>query len=142
MKKIVSDAKHLKDTFTEEVNASVNYACIFCQDEAEFDEFSGMAKEIGNIFDETPTGPLYKIKPIDTDSGQLKLLKIRHPDETRTERGDADFTVKDYPSFKAKYLSESGFKLIKRADGEMLELTAPNATIRVYFSEHPLDKNL
>jgi hypothetical protein len=142
VKKIVSDAKHLKDTFTEEAEAPVNYACIFCQNEAEFDEFSGMAKEIGGIFQETPTGPLFKTEPIDTDSGQLELLKVRRPDETRKERGDADFTVKDYSSFKAKYISKPRFKLIERADGEMIELTAPDATVRVYFSEHPLDKNL
>ena len=77
-----------------------------------------------------------------TVAGLLKLLKIRHPDSTRPERGDADFTVTNFVVFKKKYLSKKEFKLIKRKNFEMIELMDPEFDVRAYFSNPPLDKQL
>ncbi len=91
---------------------------------------------------DTSTGPLFKIAPLQTVAGPLQLLKIRKPDPTRTERGDADFTVSDYPTFKAKYLQRPGFRLIERPEMEMVELVDLTFNVRAYFSNPTLMKQL
>ena len=133
---IVKQAASLKNRYTDEVNAPVNYACVFCQSEKEFKELSKLTKEIGKIVKQTYSGPLFYIKPLHTVAGKLKLLKIRKPDLTKPEEGDADFTVKDYQQFKERYLKLPNFKLIKRPEFEMLELMDNDFNVRVYFS-HP-----
>lgn len=71
------------------------------------------------------------------------LLKIRKPDPTRPERGDADFTLRDYNSFKEKYLKDAEhFKLIDRGNFEMIELKDPKFDVRSYFSNIPLTVQL
>lgn len=119
---IVKQAAKLKDTHTSETTAPVNYACIFSQSQEEYDSFVASANEIGKVIEDTPSGPLFKIDPLYTSSGILRLLKIRVTDATRPERGDADFTVSDYPTFKRKYLAQPGFKLIKKDNFEMIEI--------------------
>jgi pimeloyl-ACP methyl ester carboxylesterase len=142
VKEIVRRAKELKDRHTEERSAPVNYACVFCHSEEEYDDLVEAANRIGKVVDNTPTGPLFHIKPIDTVAGSLKLLKVRMPDETRPERGDADFTVQDYKAFKASSLPKPGFKLIERKGMEMIELSVDGFGVRAYFSNPPLDKQL
>lgn len=139
---IVKSASELKDQHTAETNAQVNYACIFAQSQKEFDELVASANQLGQIVHQTPTGPLYQIAPLQTVAGNLKLLKIRLPDETRPELGDADFTVEDYARFKNTYLSEPGFKLIERPQMEMMELMDSMFEVRAYFSHPPLDQQL
>ncbi|MDE1865833.1 MAG: hypothetical protein KGH94_04325 [Candidatus Micrarchaeota archaeon] len=140
---IVKQAAKLKDAYTSETGAPVNYACIFAQNQEEYDAFVKAAGEIGKIIDNTPTGPLFRINPLDTVSGKLQLLKVRTPDATRPERGDADFTVSDYPTFKRKYLAKPGFKLIRKDKFEMIELMdSYSFNVRAYFSNPPLDKQL
>ena len=75
-------------------------------------------------------------------AGNRRLVKIRKPDPKRTERGDADFTVTDYLIFKKKYLSKPGFRIIKRPEMEMIELTDPSFNVLAYFSNPPLGKIL
>ena len=116
IREIVTKACTLKNKHTNEQNAPINYACIFSQNNREYKELLEIARRLGKVIKETPTGPLFHIQPIETNSGQLKLLKIRQPDKTRPERGDADFTVPDYQSFKEEYLSKKGFKLIERKE--------------------------
>jgi hypothetical protein len=142
VQEIVKKASNLKDKHTSEKNASVNYACIFCQNDEQYDSLAALAQEIGKVIEETPTGPLFHIQPLDTAAGKLQLLKIRKPDATRPELGDADFTVSDYPEFKKKYLSQEGFSLIVRKNFEMIELVDPKFNVRAYFSNPPLDKQL
>lgn len=137
---IVGRASILKNKYTDQQNACVNYACIFSQNDFEYNILIKAAENIGNIIKQTPTGPLFHIEQINTISGQLKLLKIRHPDKTRPERGDADFTVKDYDNFKKKYILEDRFKLIERENFEMIELIDPAFDVRAYFSNPPIDK--
>ena len=142
IQEIIKKANDLKNKHTSKENAPVNYACIFCQTGNQYDELLELTKSIGTIIKETPTGPLFQIEPLNTVAGDLKLLKIRKPDETRKELGDADFTVSNYSEFKETHLSQEGFKLIKREDFEMIELIDSEFDVRVYFSNLPLDEQL
>ena len=139
---IVKKANDLKNKHTSEKNAPVNYACIFCQSDEQYNSLVALAQETGKMVEETPTGLLFHIQPLDTIAGKLRLLKIRKPDTTRPELGDADFTVSNYPEFKKKYLSQKGFSLIVRKNFEMIELVDPKFNVRAYFSNPPLDKQL
>ncbi len=141
IKKIVEEAEKLKNKYIDQKHIPVNYACIFCKTEKEQDSFLKEAHKLGTVIQETTTGPLFKIS-LDTIAGKLQLLKIRKPDFTRLERGDADFTVSNYPTFKEKYLNQPGFSLIKKDDFEMIELYEKDNNVRVYFSNIPLDKQL
>ena len=134
IKEIVKEAEILKDKYTDQKNIPVNYACIFCQSEKEFEHFSKEAQKIGKVVQERNNSLLFKISPIETVAGKLALLRVRKPDDTKPERGDADFTVSDYNVFKAKYLKESGFLLIPRDDSEMIEFSRKGEKVRVYFS--------
>ncbi|MFZ3077867.1 MAG: hypothetical protein WA139_05395 [Candidatus Aenigmatarchaeota archaeon] len=142
VKNIVDHASVLKNKHTNEKSAPVNYACIFSQNMEEYETLLEAARKIGTVMKETPTGLLFHIRPMNTVSGKLKLLKIRLPDSTRPERGDADFTVSDYSDFKKKYLPKKGFRLIKREDFEMIELKDSEFGVRAYFSNPPLDEQL
>lgn len=142
VQQIVEQASTLKDKHIAEKDTSVNYVAVFAQSQAEYDELLEVVNEMGSIIKDTPTGPLFKIKPLSTAAGQLKLLKIRQPDKTRPERGDADFTLVDYLAFKKKYLGKPGFKLIERETMEMIELMDKSFKVRVYFSYPPLDQQL
>ncbi|MBI4162332.1 MAG: hypothetical protein HY513_01505 [Candidatus Aenigmarchaeota archaeon] len=143
IQEIVKQATDLKNKHIDNKNTPVNYACIFSQNKKEYSELIEAARKIGSIIEETPTGLLFHISPLKTVSGILKLLKIRIPDTTRPERGDADFTISNFTYFKKKHLSKDGFKLIKkREDFEMLELMDSMFDVRVYFSSPPLDEQL
>ncbi len=138
---IVAQANILKQKFVSDP-APANYACIFCQSDEEYVTFINLAKQIGKIVQETKTGPLFQIETLQTIAGNLQLLKIREPDSTRPERGDADFTLSNYDEFKKIHLGQEGFKLIEREDFEMIELMEPNFNVRAYFSNPPLDIQL
>ena len=139
---LVADACALKNRLTEEKDAIVNYACIFPQSDEEYNEYYTVADSIGKVAKETATGDLFLVDPIKTVAGDLRLVKVRKPDPTRTERGDADFTVVNYEMFKSNILGTPGTKLIERTEMEMIELMEEGADVRVYFSNPPLDKQL
>ncbi len=139
---IVKQSCELKNKHTSEKNAQVNYAAVFSQNDKEYNDFYESAKQIGKVIQNTPTGDLFEVAGIDTVSGVLRLLKIRKPDPSRPERGDADFTVKDYITFKDTHLPKPGFKLIERNNFEMIELVDPKFNVRSYFSNPPLDQQL
>lgn len=138
---IVRKAAILKDRYTEEKSAPVNWTCIFSQSQKEYDELITVAKRIGKAIKETPTGLIFQIDPIKTISGDLHLLKIRKYDATRPEKGDADFTVRNHNKFKNKYLKKKEFTLIQRPEFEMVELMDKNFDVRAYFS-HPTQEEL
>lgn len=142
VKNIVEKATFLKNKYVDEKNSPVNYACIFSQSKEEYDGLCKVARKIGSVVKETPTGLLFHIEPLETISGALKLLKIRIPDPTRPELGDADFTVSNFSDFKKKYLAKEGFKLIKKENFVMIELMDPEFDVRAYFSNPPLDVQL
>ncbi len=137
---IVKQATELKNKHTDQDSASVNYACIFCQTQQEYQELKELTTQFGFVLKQTKSGPLFQIEPLKTISGTLKLLKIRNPDPTRSERGDADFTVDDYQKFKQQHLSKPNFKLMPKDNFEMIELIDDAFNVRVYFSSIPLDR--
>ncbi|MFH1505827.1 MAG: hypothetical protein ABIE94_02460 [archaeon] len=142
VREIVEQARALKDKHTNQKDAPVNYACIFSQSKEEYDTLIEVMNKMGKIIKETSMGPVFQIEPLDTVSGKLNLLKIRLPDEKRPEKGDADFTVSDYPAFKEKYLSKEGYKLIERDNFEMIELIDPEFDVLAYFSYPTLGEYL
>ena len=143
VKKIVSKSNDLKNKYTDETFAKVNYACIFCKDTDEYNCYIELLKKDNNrIIEDTYSGPLFRLKGLDTVAGTLKLLKIRKYDDKHQDLGDADFTVKNYSEFKDKYINNSNFKLINGEGYEMLELMEENNNIRTYFSNPPLDEEL
>jgi len=122
----------------------INYSAIFCKNDAEYKKLNEEASQIGNVVEDTQTGPLYKFhKSLQTLAGPLWLLKIRKPDPTRPQRGDADFTLKDYYSFKEKYSkNKDHFKIIDRGNFEMIELKDKKFRVLSYFSNIPLTLQL
>jgi hypothetical protein len=133
---IVTEARRVSAAHTDQPEAPVNYACIFAQSPDEYEEMVNVAGQLGPIAQDTATGPVFYIAPLSTDAGMLRVLKIRRPDPKRPERGDADFTVADYDTFKKKHLSKPGFSLIQRKDMEMIELIDPSFNVLAYYS-HP-----
>lgn len=143
VKEIVKKSNELKNKYTNGVDAKVNYACIFCKSDDEFNNYIELLKKDGNkIIEDTYSGPLFRIKDLDTCSGVLKLLKIRKYDSNHLDLGDADFTVSNYEEFKEKYINNPNFKLIKGEGYEMLELMEEKNDVRAYFSNPPLDVEL
>ena len=109
---IVAEAHQLSVAHTDLSDAPVNYACVFCQSSEEYTSILSVARELGSIVHDTAMGPVFHIAPLATIAGSLHLLKIRRPDPKRPERGDADFTVSNYESFKKEHLSNSGWRII------------------------------
>ncbi len=142
VKNIVKQSTELKNKHIDSKKTPVNYVCIFSQGKEEYKDLVKLTQKFGKVVKETPTGSLFQIEPLQTISGVLRLLKIRAPDSTRPEQGDADFTISNFSEFKKRYLSKPGFKLIKRKDFEMVELKDPEFDVLVYFSNPPLDKQL
>lgn len=131
---IVAQARALSDKHTTERNAPVNYTCIFSQTHVEYESFLKLASQLGAIVKETAMGPVFHIKPFATVAGKLDLVKIRRPDPNRLERGDADFTVRDYPNFRERHIGKQGFSLIDRKDMEMIELIDASFNVIAYYS--------
>lgn len=139
---IVTSANELKNKHINDHDARVNYSCIFSQSKEEYEYLNQLATEIGKVIKDTPTGPLYQIAPLPTVAGNLQLLKIRIPDPTRPELGDADFTINDFLGFEKEYLQKPGFKRIQKEDFYMIELVDHDFNVRAYFSNPPLDEQL
>ena len=154
VKEIVEKADDLKVRYTAEREAKVNYACIFSQNDDEYEIFRKILEENGNaVLEETSTGPLFRIKDLDTIAGTLKLLKIRKYDDKHPDLGDADFTVSNYSKFKEECLKKpenfklilkkpENFKLISGDGYEMIELTETGSDVRAYFSNPPIDEEM
>lgn len=143
IKLIVEKSTDLKNKYVNLFDAKVNYSCIFCQNDKEYNRYIKLLKEDNNkVLEETNSGPLFRIKDLDTISGILKLVKVRKYDKEHEELGDADFTVKKYREFKEYCLNKKEFKIISRDNYEMIELKEPNCDVRVYFSNPPIDEEL
>ena len=115
--------------------------CFFSQSEDEYTEMNNQAKSIGTLASDTSTGLVYAINPMPTVAGGLQILKIRKPDPTRPELGDADFALKKFNDFKEKYLDKPQFKLIVREHFEMIELMDNKYKVRAYFSNPPVEEH-
>jgi len=139
---IVAGAFELCKAKTNQDQAPVNYACVFSQSEQEYETLLAVAKQLGKVVQETAMGPVFYIEPLKTVAENLRIIKIRKPDEKRKERGYADFTVDDYATFKKTYLGKPGFGVIERPNMEMIELIDPDFNFIAYFSNPPLGKIL
>ncbi|HWQ60240.1 MAG TPA: hypothetical protein VN420_03760 [Candidatus Fimivivens sp.] len=139
---IVEAAVRLKDAKTDTRGVAVGYACIFPRNEGEYRELRQVVETVGKETKTTPTGSVYLIPTLETVAGPIRVLKVRIPDVTRPERGDADFNLADYEEFKRAVLGKPGFTLIPRGDFEMIELMDPDADVRVYFSNPPVERQL
>lgn len=139
---IASECVKLKDKYTDEKDLAADYVCIFAQSLDEYRDLLEATKKIGKLAGGTLTGPVYAFnnRP-QTAAGKPKLLKIRKPDATRTQRGDVDFNT-SYEEFKKKYLDNKRFTLVVRPEFEMIELMDNDFDVRVYFSSIPLSKTL
>jgi len=137
IQEILIPATALKNKYTNERSATATWVCIFSQNDNEYHELLNQAKKLGNIFEETNNGSNILLnKPL----GTVKILKIRKPDLTRPERGDADFTVSNYPTFKKECEGKDNFKVIQKDNFVMIEQTETNANVRVYFSNPPIEE--
>lgn len=136
IREIVAEARRLYIANTQKEKMPVNYACVFSQSEAAYQDLANLAGQLGAIAQDTAMGPVFRITPLSTVAGDLELLKIRRPDPGRKEMGDADFTVAGYEDFKKEYLGKPGFSLIKRPNMEMVELIDSRYNAVAYFS-HP-----
>jgi hypothetical protein len=137
----VADAASLKDESTDQIDAQVSWCCVFCQSDEEYSRLTIAGEGQGVLAQETHNGPVFVMPPLPTPSGSLRVFKIRQPDPTRPERGDADFASTDYEAFKAGCLGLPGFKLIRKPEFEMIELMAPGRDVRVYFSNPPVEEH-
>lgn len=139
---LVDNGVKLIKKHTSETNLPVEFACIFCQNNKEYDELTKTISGLGKTVQDTSTGYTYQLnKPIKTVAGELKLVKIRKPDPVRKERGDTDFNT-NYPEFKEKYQNKTGFEFVKRDNHEMLRLSDPSFDVMVCFSNIPFVKTL
>jgi len=137
---IVFQTLEMNRIYIPDESVRINYSAIFCQDNSEFERLDKEAAQIGRVIEDTPTGPLYKFhNSLQTLAGPLWLLKIRKPDPVRPQRGDADFTLKNYDLFKEKHLPDmEHFKIIDRGHFEMIELRDQKFQVLSYFSNIPL----
>lgn len=140
---IVNDAIKLKNRYTSEVNALIDWVAIFTQSDEEYKDFLKKASSFGEVIRDTESGPIFKLgNPIKTKAGNLFIVKIRKPDKTRPQRGNGDFRIDKYKKFKEKYLSDKHFSLIERKDHQMVELKDSDFDVLVYFSNPPISKVL
>ncbi len=139
---IVLQSTELKNKYTDEKETPVEFGCVFCRNEDEYQEFTKVISHMGKIVEDTKSGFTYLLnKPINTVSGPLRLVKIRKPDPLRRERGDADFNTQ-YKNFKKRYQNNPKFELIKRDTFEMLRLSDPDYEVMACFSNIPKSKDL
>ena len=132
IEEIVEKSYELVNKHTLERNAQISYASIFAQTAQQYDELHQVIGKVGTIFEVTPSGAIFKIKPLNTIAGPLQLLKIRRADETNSELGDVTFTAENYEELK-KDLSKPNFKLISQKRFELIELTDKYFNVKAYF---------
>lgn len=135
IKQIIERGVEAVNANTDEFPVTVDYLAIFAKDGAEYQDMMEYTQGFGEVVDKhkAKSGKTILLnKPIKTEAGPLKVLKIRKPDPTRPQRGAPDFRVGDYNDFKKKYLMENGnFTLMLRNEFEMIELKGVD--VLVYF---------
>lgn len=140
---IVDKGEGVIKKYLEEPVGNIDYLAIFCKDDEEKKQLLDLMNSLGEVIQDTPTGPNFKLKtPIETKSGKVGLIKIRNTDSAKIHRGAPDFKVDDYEAFKNKYLGREHFNLIERQDFEMIEIWDPEADVLVYFPNIPLTNQL
>ncbi len=81
------------------------------KNENEYIRYLEKADMIGTIIKDTETGPIFKLsQPIVTGMRKLYIIKVRKPDKTKLQRGDADYRIANYEAFKHKHLTNACFR--------------------------------
>lgn len=131
-------------TNTGEAVATIDYVSVFSKNDNEFTVLDAVVKSLGKEIDKETarTGHTYLLHtPIKTPAGLLKLVKIRFPDPTRTQRGAPDFKVQNYQAFKNAHIRKSGnFTLMLKENYEMIEIKG--ADVLVYIPSQTLSERL
>lgn len=138
VRSVSAEAVLLRDKYVQSPS-NISYCCIFTQNDEEQARLDRVCSGLGNLANATPTGNVYVVPSIKTDAGELRVIKVRAPDSTRPERGDADFALADYVEHQADILELPNSKLIVRDEFEMIELIDSNFDVRVYFSHPPVE---
>lgn len=135
---IISRSTELKNLYTDEVSAKVEFCDIFSRNDEEYQQLTEVIEKIGKIVFPGPTGSIYLLhKPIQSVAGALSYLKIRKPDANLPLRGDADFNT-DYVTLKKKHNGQPHFELSVREKFEMLKLSDPKFDVMSCFSNIPV----
>lgn len=125
----------LKNKYIDEKDLPIDYLTIFSHSEDEFNEMKNIASDLGEVIDNN-NGPVYRLhRPTKIPTGELKYLRIRHPDSKRPQKGCDDFRVDNYHAFKEKYSAKfkENIKLIVRPEYEMIEIKDSKFDVLVYF---------
>lgn len=125
----------LKNKYIDEKDLPIDYLTIFSHSEDEFNEMKNIAGDLGEVIDNN-NGPVYRLhEPIKIPMGELKYLRVRHPDTERPQKGCDDFKVDDFKEFEKKYAGKfrDNITLIKRPDYEMVEIKDNQFDVLVYF---------
>ena len=139
---IANKSKELKDTLPDVISAPIEFACIFCQSQVEYDFYINSIKSLGKIVELTKMGDTYFLdEPISTNSGSLRFVKVRKPDLQRPEQGDADFNT-NYDEFSEKYKTDSRFEVVERENFKYLRYSNPQYDVMACFSDKPKSKVL
>jgi len=137
---IVGESVKLKNEYTDEIHAKVEFSDVFASDENEYQQLTDVINKLGTIVYPGPSGNIYSLKEsIETVAGNLYLVKIRKPDNKFHFRGDADFDT-DYQKLKRKYHNNPHFELIVRDKFEMLRLSDSSFDVMSCFSSIPVRK--
>lgn len=112
---------------------NIDFIDIFPTSEQHRKELDEELSSIGKLIDSTEKGNFYLLnEPIETKWGQLKFLKIRFFDESRSNYEAApDFVVEDWKSLKEKTKVDSRFSYITRPNWNAIEFKTENCL--VYF---------
>lgn len=142
VKYVANKSKELKDTLLDTISAPIEFACIFCQSQEEYYSYVYSIKSLGRVVEQTKMGDTYFLdKPIFTNAGTLRFVKVRKLDSQRPEQGDADFNT-DYDQFSIRYKNDSRFELVERENFKYLRYSDPNFDVMACFSNIPKSKVL
>lgn len=112
---------------------NIDFIDIFPTSEEHREELDRETIKISKLLKETERGNIYLLnRPIKTNYGELKYLKIRYFDETRLNwEVAADFVVKDRNVLMNKVGKDKRYSYIKRPEWDAIEFKTENTLI--YF---------
>ncbi len=140
IKKIVNEAKALREKYILDTPAELDYVALFTHKNKEYEFYLEEASKIGKIKSENKTGVTFELNEnYETIDGEFKFLKIRKPDDKKTQLGAPDYKIANYEEFKNKYLDNFHFIIKKSSDGfELIELSDKDFDVLIYFPRIPL----
>lgn len=107
---------------------------IFAHYHAEYEEIVEILSKIGKYYNENNGIRVTLHNPIKVGRNTITHLRIRRPDPYRMHVGCSDLNIKNYSSFKKKYLDNKSknLRLIVRSEYEMIEFFDPDFDILAY----------